>query len=71
MIALQSPQGLVFGSAQGIDHDTVTVALVGHLNGGQSVEFRMELPGLDETALGVGRVVSGRGERGGASTFQI
>lgn len=71
MIALQSPSGLIFGTALALDQDVFTVVVAGGMDPGSAVEFRLELPGLEDTALGMMRVLEVRGERGAASTYLL
>lgn len=66
MIAVQAPSGMVFGTARKLDGNTLHFELDGDVPAGTVVEFRMELPGLDETAMGKLRVVGVRQEPGKA-----
>ncbi len=69
MISVQSPGGLVFGTATRIDGMILHFDLEARMDAGEVVEFRIELPGLEETAMGSLRIVSGRKGDGGASSF--
>ncbi len=63
-LSVQTPGGLVFGGATKIDGMNLSFELEGQLAVGDVVEWRMELPGLDETAMGVMRVTYVRRESG-------
>ncbi len=69
MISVQSPGGLVFGTATRIDGMTISFDLEARMDAGEVVEFRIELPGLEETAMGTLRITSGRKGDAGASSF--
>lgn len=71
MVALQSSSGLVFGSAESWDGNVLTVAIVAQLAIGDVVEFRLELPGLEQTALGLVRVLAMKGDRTTAASYQL
>ncbi len=57
MIAVQSPDGMVFGTARGIDGASLYVEIEAEIPMEAHVEWRMELPGVDETVLGGMRIV--------------
>ena len=57
MIAVQSPDGMVFGTARGIDGLSLYVEIEAEIPIDAQVEWRMELPGVDETVLGGMRIV--------------
>lgn len=54
----------MFGSATQIDGNNVTFELEAQMEVGDNVEWRMELPGLDDTAMGRIRIVSRRADPG-------
>lgn len=64
MISVQSPAGLVFGTATGMDGQTLHFELDAKMEAGDVVEWRMELPGLEENAMGTLRIVAGRRDLG-------
>ncbi|MBM4393270.1 MAG: hypothetical protein FJ090_19265 [Deltaproteobacteria bacterium] len=66
MIALQTPGGLVFGTARKLDGQTLHFEVDSEVPTGTILEFKMELPGLEETAMGQMRVVGVRLQRGSA-----
>ena len=66
MIAVQAPSGMVFGTARKVDGNTLHFELDSDVPAGTGVEVRMDLPGLDETAMGKVRVVGVRQEPGKA-----
>ncbi len=63
-LSIQSRGGLVFGSATHIDGMNLLFELEGAMEIGDVVEWRMELPGLDDTAMGRMRIVSRRQDPG-------
>ncbi len=71
MVALQSSAGLVFGSAESWNGNVLTVVIVAQLTVGEVVEFRLELPGLEQTALGMVRVIAVKGDRTSAASYQL
>jgi hypothetical protein len=71
MVALQSSAGLVFGSAESWNGNVLTVAIVAQLAIGDVVEFRLELPGMEQTALGRVRVIAVKGDRTTAASYQL
>ncbi len=66
MIAVQTPNGLVFGTARKIDGLTLHFEVDSEVPAGTVVEFKVELPGLEETAMGQLRVIGVRLEAGRA-----
>ncbi|MBM4368208.1 MAG: hypothetical protein FJ102_18495 [Deltaproteobacteria bacterium] len=66
MIAVQTPGGLVFGTARKIDGQTVHFEVDSEVPAGTIVEFKIELPGLEETAMGQMRVIGVRLQPGSA-----
>ncbi len=66
MIAVQTPGGLAFGTARKIDGQTLHFEVDSEVPAGTIVEFKMELPGLEETAMGQMRVIGVRLEAGRA-----
>ncbi len=62
MLSVQSLGGLVFGTATGIDGMTLHFELDARMEAGDIAEWRMELPGLEETAMGMLRILAGRKE---------
>lgn len=69
MISVQSPGGLVFGTATGMDGQTLHFELDARMEAGDVVEWRMELPGLEENAMGSLRIVAGRRDLGPMPTW--
>ena len=69
MISVQSPGGLVFGSARALEDDAVSFEVDAVLDIDKIVEFRIELPGLDETAMGTLRTIRARKQTTGAVLF--
>lgn len=63
-LSVQSRGGLVFGSATQIDGSNLTFELEAQMEVGDNVEWRMELSGLDDTAMGRMRIVSRRADAG-------
>ena len=63
-ISVQSAGGLAFGGAVQIDGLNVTFELETQMEVGDNVEWRMELPGLDDTAMGRMRILSRRADPG-------
>ena len=57
MIAVQSPDGMLFGTARKFDGETLHCEIDADILPGTLVEWRMELPGLDDTALGKMRII--------------
>jgi hypothetical protein len=69
MISVQSPGGLVFGSAKALEDDALSFEVDARLDIDKIVEFRLELPGLDETAMGTLRTIRTRKQVTGAELF--
>jgi hypothetical protein len=63
-ISVQSAGGLAFGGAVQFDGMNVTFELETQMEVGDNVEWRMELPGLDDTAMGRMRILSRRADPG-------
>ncbi len=59
MLSVQTPGGLVFGTARRIQGQTLGFEADGRMEPGDEVQWRMELPGLDETAMGTMRIMGG------------
>lgn len=57
MIAIQTPDGMLFGTARRFDGETLHCEIDADILPGTLVEWRMELPGLDDTALGKMRII--------------
>ena len=60
MLSVQTPGGLVFGTARRIQGQTLGFEADGRMEPGDEVQWRMELPGLDETAMGTMRIMGGQ-----------
>ena len=60
MLSVQSPGGLVFGTARRMEGMSLRFELDAILAAGDMVEWRMELPGLEETAMGTLRITGGQ-----------
>jgi hypothetical protein len=67
MMSVQTRGGLVFGSATHIDGMNLRFEIEGQIDIGDNVEWRLELPGLDETAMGWMRITAVRREPGSPS----
>ncbi len=59
MLSVQTPGGLVFGTARRIQGQTLGFEADGRMEAGDEIQWRMELPGLDETAMGTMKIMGG------------
>jgi len=69
MLSVQTPGGLVFGTGRRLEGLTLGFELDGRMEAGDVVEFRIELPGLEESAMGTLRVLAGRKDPGATVTW--